>query len=45
MAQVRKIFHVEFREPIDGKKHYYLKTNSGAIEIDRYDYDEVSSES
>ena len=24
MAQIRKVFHVEFREPVEGKKHYYF---------------------
>lgn len=24
MAQIRKVFHVEFREPVDGKRHYYF---------------------
>ena len=32
MAQVRKIFHVEFREPIDGKKHYYFGSKSAIFQ-------------
>lgn len=32
MAQVRKIFHVEFNEPIDGKKHYYFGSKSAIFQ-------------
>ena len=32
MAQVRKIFHVEFREPIDRKKHYYFGSKSAIFQ-------------
>lgn len=32
MAQVRKIFHVEFREPIDGKKHYYFGSKAAIFQ-------------
>lgn len=24
MKQIRKVFHVELREPIDGEKHFYF---------------------
>lgn len=39
MAQVRKIFHVEFREPTDGKKHYYFGSKSAIFQ--RFSTDEV----
>lgn len=32
MAQVRKIFHVEFREPVEGKKHYYFGSKAAIFQ-------------
>jgi esterase/lipase superfamily enzyme len=32
MAQIRKVFHVEFREPIDGKKHYYFGSKTAIFQ-------------
>lgn len=32
MAQVRKIIHVEFREPIDGKVHYYFGSKAAIFQ-------------
>ena len=28
----RKIFHVEFREPIDGKRHYYFGSKAAIFQ-------------
>lgn len=32
MPQIRKIFHVEFKEPINGKKHYYFGSKSAIFQ-------------
>lgn len=32
MAQIRKVFHVELREPIDGKKHYYFGSKAAIFQ-------------
>lgn len=39
MAQIRKVLHVEFREPIEGKKHYYFGSKVAIYQ--RFSADEV----
>ncbi|MBE6337673.1 MAG: hypothetical protein E7068_02580 [Lentimicrobiaceae bacterium] len=32
MAQIRKVIHVEFRDPIDGKRHYYFGSKTAIFQ-------------